>query len=275
MKQNWKINVTDRQLRDFQMLSVDIFTKEKIEGGIGTLGEKKLHAILKHYLCPDESRHEIRLSDALPSLTAAEKTTAKKYVADILTESGEIYEIQTGSFAPLRAKIGWILENTPYSVTVVHPISVKKYINRIDAVTGELLSRRLSPKSGSLNDLAQNLYYVTNFLGSPRFGIRVLAIETEEYQIVGTGKKTRRGREKKIKDRLPTKLYDEIDFFLPEDFEVFLPDALPQRFTAAQFSQATRLHGPAVYGTLGALVAVGLLKEGEPAGRAKTWEKIL
>ena len=48
-------------------------------GGIGTLGEKSLHAALKLYYEPDSSRHEIPVG---------------QYVADIVNEEG-IIEIQT------------------------------------------------------------------------------------------------------------------------------------------------------------------------------------
>lgn len=46
-----------------------------IAGGIGTLGEKTLHSVLKYYFEPDASRHEVKVGG---------------FVADILTEDGII-----------------------------------------------------------------------------------------------------------------------------------------------------------------------------------------
>ncbi len=44
-------------------------------GGIGTLGEKTLHSVLKNYFEPDESRHEVKIAN---------------YVADIAAENSII-----------------------------------------------------------------------------------------------------------------------------------------------------------------------------------------
>ena len=68
--------------------------KEKIIGknreriGIGTLSEKTLHAVLKHYYAPDEDMHEIPIEN---------------YVADIYTGT-EIIEIQTRAMNRMRKK---------------------------------------------------------------------------------------------------------------------------------------------------------------------------
>ena len=38
-----------------------LITQDRARSGIGTLGEKTLHAVIKHYLEPDERCHEIRV----------------------------------------------------------------------------------------------------------------------------------------------------------------------------------------------------------------------
>ena len=62
--------------------------RESLRGqnGIGTLGEKTLHAALKAYYEPDAESHEIKIG---------------RYIADIVGENG-IIEIQTQSFDKLR-----------------------------------------------------------------------------------------------------------------------------------------------------------------------------
>ena len=96
--------------------------------GIGTLGEKTLHAVLKYYFEPYAPSHEVRLGG---------------FIADIVGENGVI-EIQTGSFERLRKKLGALLEVAP--VTVVYPISAIKWVRWIDPLTGESTGRRKSPK---------------------------------------------------------------------------------------------------------------------------------
>ena len=65
--------------------------------GIGTLGEKTLHAVLKHYFDPREEHHEIRVGS---------------YVADIRNEKG-VFEIQTRGFDRLRGKLEVFLPEAP------------------------------------------------------------------------------------------------------------------------------------------------------------------
>ena len=66
-----------------------IIHTEHIENGIGTLSEKTVHSVLKYYLEPDTSFHEVKTG---------------RYVADIRTPDG-IYEIQTRQFNKLRNKL--------------------------------------------------------------------------------------------------------------------------------------------------------------------------
>ena len=58
--------------------------------GIGTLGERSLHAVLKYWIEPDERRHEVKLPCGL--------------VADIY-DGERVVEIQTGSLYQLRGKL--------------------------------------------------------------------------------------------------------------------------------------------------------------------------
>ena len=82
------------------------------EEGIGTLGEKRLHAVIKQYLCADHDLHEVGVRDT-------------GFVADVRI-GNDIYEVQTGAFYPMKKKIAHYMEHTEYTVTVVHPISAKR-----------------------------------------------------------------------------------------------------------------------------------------------------
>ena len=73
--------------------------------GIGTLGEKTLHAVLKDYFQED---------------TQFQEFTVDGYVADVV-RGGEVVEIQTRDLYRLAPKIStFLVENR---VTVVHPIA--------------------------------------------------------------------------------------------------------------------------------------------------------
>ena len=94
--------------------------------GIGTLGEKKLHAALKRFYAKDASCTEVPVG---------------RFVADVF-DGQRIVEIQTGQFARLVSKLCFFLER--YPVTVVHPMSRIRYLTWTDPGTGESTKPRFS-----------------------------------------------------------------------------------------------------------------------------------
>ncbi|MBE6584947.1 MAG: hypothetical protein E7645_00290 [Ruminococcaceae bacterium] len=236
---------------------------------IGTLQEKRLHAVIKHYLCEDESTHEIPLQNLATSHTAP----STKMVADVLTED-HIYEVQTGSFYPLKKKIQWYLDHTNYEITVVHPMAGIKYLSWVNPADGNIASRNPVKKRGKVKDIARELYWLSDFIGNPRFSLRLLLLEIEEYRILdgyGSDKKKRASKY----ERFPISLLGDVRLYEPEDYAFyFLPDSLGYvPFTAAEYGKASGIRGKAAYGTLHLLVKLGFLEEGEKRGRSITFVK--
>lgn len=245
---------------------------------IGTLGEKRLHAALKLYLCPDEACHERPVADLL-SRTDELSPKPRRMVADILAD-GHIMEVQTGGFFPLKSKIEWYLTHTPCRVTVVHPISAVKYLSWIDPADGSIISRSKSPKGGRVRDVAKELYWLSDFIGNPRFSVRLLLLEIEEYRLAdGWGKDKKRGSNRY--ERFPMALLGDVTLSAPTDYAAyFLPSALSAPdaernypvFTAAAYAKATGIRGRATYGMIHLLERLGLVEEREEkAGRSKTY----
>ena len=244
---------------------------------IGTLGEKRLHAAVKLYLCPDETCHERPVADLLPQ--EDESSKPRRMVADILAD-GHITEVQTGGFFPLKSKIGWYLTHTPCRVTVVHPIPAVKYLSWINPSDGSIISRSKSPKRGRVRDVAKELYWLSDFIGNPRLSVRLLLLEMEEYRLAdGWSKDKKRGSNRY--ERFPTALLGDVILTTPADYaEYFLPPALSAPdtegnypvFTAAAYAKATGIRGRATYAVIHLLEKLGLVAEQEEkAGRSKTY----
>ena len=87
-----------------------IINKSRKQNGIGTLGEKTLHAVLKCYFEPHEDNQEISLGG---------------YVADIAGENGVI-EIQTRNFNVLRKQLNALLSLLPKEYQNGFIASIKK-----------------------------------------------------------------------------------------------------------------------------------------------------
>ena len=245
---------------------------------IGTLREKRLHAAVKLYLCPDEACHERPVADLLRTEEEA-PAKARRMVADILRD-GHVMEVQTGGFFPLKPKIAWYLTHTPCRVTVVHPIPAVKYLSWIDPADGSIISRSRSPKRGRVRDVAKELYWLSDFIGNPRLSVRILLLEVEEYRLAdGWSKDKKRGSNRY--ERFPTALLGDVTLTTPADYaEYFLPPALSApdtagnypTFTAAVYAKATGIRGRATYSMIHLLEKLGLVAEQEEkAGRSKTY----
>jgi hypothetical protein len=90
--------VSESEKERFREVCAGIFSAESENAyGIGTLREKKLHAAIKRFISPDLNCHEIKLAD-IPEvrerIDVTERRAGSKYVADILSEDGDIYEVQ-------------------------------------------------------------------------------------------------------------------------------------------------------------------------------------
>ena len=263
----------------FRKIVLDLLTEackitDEEYGGIGTLGEKQMHAAIKRFICPDESCHEIKI-DGSPLCIKRENDTEnskkRRFVADVMKD-GVIYEIQTGSFAPLKEKIRWILENTEYNLVVIHPIIETKWINYINAKSGEVDSRVKSPQKGSYKDLADELYHVGDFIENPRFSIVLLSMEAEQYKKNTTKSSKKRPKYQKY-ELIPVSLLRAYLFKRVEDYSIFIPDDLPDVFCVKNYSEKSKIRGTGAYSVVKTLTKIGLFEEAGKLGRAAAYRK--
>ncbi len=223
------------------------------DGGIGTLGEKRMHLILKRYLTPDADLHEVGVLDT-------------RYVSDVRIGK-DIYEVQTGAFYPMRKKIAHYLEKTDCTVTVVHPIVVDKWVTWVDPKTGDLSPRKKSPKHMSPISLLPQLYSLLPHLGDPRLRFRLLMITAEDFRLLD-GRSCDRKRGSHRYERIPLDLLGELEFSKPEDFAALIPQDLPSPFTVKEFMRHARLRSRDAYSAVHVLEGLGLITPTAPIGRA-------
>ena len=240
------------------------------DSGIGTLGEKQMHAAIKQFICPDCSCHEVRLDSKKGDGNGEEKTKRRRFVADILKD-GTVYEIQTGRLAPLHDKIAWVLENTDYNITVIHPIAETKWVNILDK-NNEIEKRYRSRAKGKISDMACELYSITDFVASPRFSLVMLLIEAEQY-MKNTAKTSRPRPKFKKYELIPINLLSAAVFSSLDDYKYFIPDSLEGEFTVKQYSNESKIRGIDAYSAVHSLCSMGLLENCGKIGRAAAYRK--
>lgn len=191
--------------------------------GIGTLRERSLHAILKYWIEPDESRHEVRVDGGL--------------VVDIC-DGEQAVEIQTGSSYPLRRKLDRLLPLMP--VTVVLPVVRRKTLIWLDPATGEASAPRRSPRVGGCWDRLPDLYWLLPHLTRPGLTVRLVELDLEEFRARdGWGRDGKRGSHRV--ERIPVALGEERWLRTPDDCAGLLPGGLPHPFTTADLIKTGRL----------------------------------
>ena len=192
------------------------------DSGIGTLNEKILHAVIKHYIEPDSEKREIKVGAS---------------VADVFNSDG-ITEIQTRSFEKLIKKLPALLETSP--VTVVLPIPHVKWVSWLDKESGELSPKRKSPKTGRIYDCLYELSKIRKFLADERLTIKVMLIDMDEYRnLDGWGKGGKRGSSRY--DRIPLELFGEYVLNSPSDYLAFIPEELEEKFTLKDYMKLTKI----------------------------------
>jgi hypothetical protein len=210
----------DKQL--FQDACDDVINRQLSGGGIGTLGEKTVHCVLKHYLSPDCINHEIKVGG---------------FVADICTGK-EIIEIQTGNFDKLRRKLQTFLAAAP--VTIVYPIPNRKWIRWVNPQTGEISPPRKSPKQGSPYRIFPELYKIKDYLTNPNLKLRIVMLDMEEYKLLdGWSTDKKKGATKC--DRIPVEIVEELFITDSSDYQLLIPSNLREPFSSKDFKKASGL----------------------------------
>ena len=157
------------------------------------------------------------------------------------------------------------------TVTVVHPVSIVKWLCWIDPQSKEISPRKRVARTERREDLLAELYSLLPYLGNPRLKFRLLLLETQDFRIKESSAS---GRNKGTKyERVPISLLGEECFFEPRDFASLVPTELCGSFTVKQFSNATKLRGRDAYSAVRVLCALGLLAEAAPIGRAMAFVK--
>lgn len=250
----------------FKIACEKIIHAERKQNGIGTLGEKTLHAVLKHYYEPDESCHEIKIGSFVADIST---TTNEQGFAS--SPSRQIIEIQTRAFDKLRKKLTYFLESS--TVTVVYPMPKIKWLLWIDAQTGEVTKKRKSPRQGQIHDIIPELYKIKSFLNHPNFRLHIAFIELEEYRYLdGWSKDKKKGSTRY--DRVPIDLVEVLHIQTIDDYVMFIPSGLALQFTSMDYKIAAKVNLQTSQTALNILHHLGIVTRVGKQGRAYLYEQV-
>ena len=182
--------------------------------------ETSLHRELKARYADDPSLTEVRLGCFRIDALAGD----------------ELVEIQHGSLAAIRRKIATLLAE--HRVRVVKPIVVRKHLVKQDGPSGQVLSRRRSPKVGTLLDVFDELVYFTGLYPHPRLTLEVVLVDIEEWRYPGHGRRRRRReRDHVVEDQKLLEVHQTVTLRTAADLRRLLPTRLPRPFHTGHLAE--------------------------------------
>jgi len=191
--------------------------------------ETSLHAALKHWYTR--------------SSTGVLEEYVDGYRIDIVVDD-TLIEIQTRSFAKIKAKLYHLVENHP--LRLVYPTPQEKWIVRVDPVSRQVIDRRRSPKKGRIADVFSELVSIPGLVAHPNFTLEVLLIRAEE--VLTPAGSTHDGHQSgrrpswrrkgwQVADRILLEVIQSHVFTHPDDFLSLFPSTLDDPFTARDLAR--------------------------------------
>lgn len=215
--------------------------------GIGELREGPLHATLKALLAAPGDAFEVRVDG---------------FVIDLVRGDGELVEIQTGGFSPLRTKLDALLDR--HRVRIVHPVPAERRILRVDE-HGEVLSTRTSPKRPGPAVIFEGLVSFPTLLSHPNLTIEVLLCREDHVRAPAPVRGRRYLRDpgqRRLRD-----IIDRIELSEPAHVAALLP-AIEAPFTTRELAKAMKVPLPLAQKAAHCCRALDVFEDAGKRGRA-------
>jgi hypothetical protein len=191
------------------------------------------------------------------------------YVCDGISEAGDMIEVQTGSFGPLKKKIPRLLSQGP--VRIIHPVILRKTIETRDR-DGGVLRRRRSPRKGSAWDLFDALIHAAELPLLRGLTVELALVDALEIRVLdGRGSWRRRGAS--IVDRVITEYHGTLVFKTPRDYNYFLPLKAGEAFTTKSLGEKAGVGTDRARKALYVLTRLGLAERTGKSGNAYVYRK--
>jgi hypothetical protein len=191
------------------------------------------------------------------------------YRIDVVRD-GELIEIQHGSLAAIRSKIAALLKK--HRVRVVKPIVSRKRLIKQTERGGEVVSRRLSPKKGSILDLFQELIYFTSVFPHEHLELEAPLVEIEEWRFPGHGRRRRhRKNDLQVEDQKLVKINEIFHFRTTADLLQLLPADLPETFDTGHLAEGLGIDRSDAQGIAYCLRKIGAFEEVGKRGNARLY----
>jgi hypothetical protein len=221
---------------------------------IGTKRESSLHHSLKTFYAGPEGQTEKPVGS---------------YVCDAVSGSGEIIEIQTGSFGPLKSKIRDLALHGP--VRIIYPVIVHKTIELRETDSTQIKIRK-SPRRGSAWDLFKVLLYAPLLPLIDGLTIELAMVDVLEKRIRDGRGSWRRGGVS-IVDRELSVWLKAVSLSRKSDYRAFVPFSDEEKFTVRSLAEKTHIRENLARKAIYVLTKIGVVERVDKTGKAWVYRK--
>jgi hypothetical protein len=172
--------------------------------------ETSLHRSLKHIYSSAGSRLEAEIHG---------------YRADVLCDD-TVVEIQASPLGAIARKVADLVRHT--RVLVVKPITQRKFVVRRSNPGADGVSRRLSPKRGTLLDVFDDLVRFTRVFPHSNLTVEVVLVDEEEIRVPRRSHRS----DYRVEDRRLVSIVAARRLRTAADLVTLLPFDLPPSFTS-------------------------------------------
>lgn len=222
---------------------------------IGLENERSLHASLKKWYAIPGDRLEVKIDG---------------YIID-LVRNDILVEIQTRNFSAMGKKLRKLVLD--HRVRLIHPIATIKWIIKLENDGETIISRRKSPKNGSIYNLFDELIRIPDLMNNDNFSIELLMIIEEEIRI-DDGKGSWRRKGVSISDRRLLEVVRKVKLIDKDDFRIFIPENIDEPFSNKTLSIAVGIPLAKVRKATYCLKKMHLIKEVGKKGNELLFEII-
>ena len=182
--------------------------------------ETSLHQQLKRCYAVDDASTEVVLG---------------RYRIDAIRDE-ELIEIQCASLSAIRQKCQDLLKR--HRVRVVKPVIVRTRIAKVKRLGGKVVSRRMSPKRGTVLDVFDELIYFTRVFPDPNLTIEIPLVEVEQVR-APSRRRYRWRKDYKVQDVRLEAIAGQYELTEAVDlFKLIGWDSPPEQFNTADLAEA-------------------------------------
>ena len=194
------------------------------------------------------------------------------YFADAVSNSGEFIEVQTGSFAPLKAKAKHLCAMG--KLKIIYPVAVVKHIEVFEQQKRKLfpLYRRKSPAKGSPWNLFNALLYAWELALFPGLSIEIVLADIVEKRVCDNKGSWRR-KGVSIFDRELETLHESIILKKKRDYARFVPFKKGEAFTSSQLAKQAGIKAALARKTLYVLTKLCIVERTGKNGNSLVYKK--